>query len=158
MLRFCLGYLPAQRSSSSSAWQKTVTIFVSTSTVATLLCAALLITTYACQLTFHAAGCRKSEFLATNRTLLPLNNIVALNFILNQMYPLVGFVDQSKNIWCSSFPGSNNHVNMTFTEPVVVEAITSHGEFNEGFVSNFSVFVSPSLDSDKKLELLDEVC
>ena len=108
----------------------------------------------------YAVGCRKSEFLTTNRTLLPaLNNINAYNLPLYQTYPLVGFVDENTNIWCSSFPGSNhNHVNMTFTKPVVVEAITSRGEFNQGFVSSFSVFVSPSLDSDKKLELLDEVC
>ena len=75
------------------------------------------------------------------------------------MYPFVGFVSESTNIWCSTFPGSD-HVNMTFTKQVVVEGITSRGSFDEGmrhFVSNFSVFVSPSLDPNEELELLDEV-
>ena len=63
--------------------------------------------------------------------------------------------------WCSTFPEST-HVNMTFTKPVVVEGITSRGSYDrstEHFVSNFSVFVSPSLKSDQELilKLLDEV-
>ena len=75
------------------------------------------------------------------------------------MYPLVGFVDESLNIWCSTFP-ETYHVNMTFTRPVVVEGITSRGAFDNGvrhFVLSFSVFVSPSLDPDEELELLDKV-
>ena len=103
------------------------------------------------------SGCRKNEFLTTNRTLLPLTNIAALN-----LADSIGFVDDDAMIWCSYFSESSL-VNMTFTKPVVVEAITSRGEFDQmhdtrHFVSNFSVFVSPNLDPNEKLELLDEVC
>ena len=100
--------------------------------------------------------------MTANRTLLPLNNITAFN--LNLLDPLVGFVDENTMPWCSNYYGSNNpnhhpnHLNLTFTKPVVVEGITSRGSFSQGFVSNFSVFVPQSLDSNKELELLDEVC
>ena len=97
--------------------------------------------------------------MTANRTLLPLSNITTFN--LNLLDPLVRFVDENTMPWCSNFYGSNhhpNHLNMTFTKPVVVEGITSRGSFNQGFVSNFSVFVPQSLDSINELELLDEVC
>lgn len=139
LLCICLGSSSAQRLSFSSARQKT--IYVS----------AVAIHSHQVQTCFMPSflGCRKNEFLTANRTLLPLNNITA--FALDPMYPLAGFVDESMTIWCSTFLGSN-HVNITFTKPIVVEGITSRGVFDQGtrhFVSNFSV---SSLDSDEELE------
>ena len=99
-------------------------------------------------------------FLSRNRSLLPLNDITALQGAAGQMgFSLEQIVSSRLNeFWCASVTG-RNYVNMTFTEPVVVEGIISSGAFSTGnvhFVSNFSVLFSRDISG--QLKLYNRVC
>ena len=78
-------------------------------------------------------------FLNENRTLLPLENINLSYTVESDQFRDI--VDQP---WCSNFlPAMNDaHLVMRFTEPVLIEGITSRGRYinsSRFFVANFSL-------------------
>ena len=86
------------------------------------------------------------QFISLDRNLLPLENLQASS----EGNPAAFLVDPSNGPWCTdrgngTQPG--HHVNLTFTEPVVITMIQSGG-FVNGFVNDFAVQYSPSLDGD----------
>ena len=90
----------------------------------------------------HAACPANSQyFISENRTLLPLANAAATSE--DAAGPVTYFINSGtpNNPWCTSaadatLPG--HHINLTFTEPVVLTLIQSGGFFN-GYVNNFSL-------------------
>ena len=65
--------------------------------------------------------------------------------------PARGFVDTSSGLWCTAQGQGaaqlGNHVELTFTEPIVVEFFKSEGQF-ETWVSNFSIQYSLTESGD----------
>ncbi len=52
------------------------------------------------------------------------------------------------NLWCTApETGSHHHINVSFTEPVVIMAIVSSG-FANGYVTEFAVEYSPTSPPD----------
>ena len=107
------------------------------------------------------AGCNgEYVFVSRNRSLLPLDDITALQGAAGQMgFSLERVVSPvSSEFWCASVT-AGNYVNMTFTEPIVVEGIISSGAFSTGnvhFVSNFSILFSQDISG--QLQLYNRVC
>ena len=82
----------------------------------------------------------KLQFLSYNETLLPQQNVQASseNAVLNT---IDHFIKKSTEPWCSEYgDGSspNLHINLTFTEPVVITLLQSNGYYNN-FVDQFSI-------------------
>lgn len=102
------------------------------------------------QLYYIHPGCLRNEItiLSTNTTLLPLNSITALQAD-RPKYPVEDIVSRGPGkFWCTTGDGVN-YVNMTFSQPVVVESIfhvgaTSMMSTVEHYVSSFSMFYSPT--------------
>ena len=110
------------------------------------------------------SGCRQNqELISTNAGLLQPASITVLRTnTLNE--PLSNIVDLSRHGWCTSVE-TGNHVNMTFTQPVVVEGIQSIGIsavvsgtsiIRHYYVSRFSILYSQS--KDDPLQLYPRVC
>lgn len=107
-------------------------------------------------------GCRQNqELISTNAELLQPANVTTLRTnTLNE--PPSRIVDLSLPGWCTSVE-TGNHVNMTFTQPVVVEGIQSIGfsamvgnNVRQYFVSRFSILYSQN--EDGPLQLYSRVC
>ena len=99
-------------------------------------------TAYANSSGYFLAVCHvnNQRFISVNRTLLPLVNIQATDED-SRNNPLEYFTDVSSNAWCTAagngtLPGL--HINLTFTEPVVISLIISGGFIN-GYVDNFTI-------------------
>ena len=68
------------------------------------------------------------------------------------MFPLEDIVT---NFWCAS-SGTGNYVNMTFSQPVVLEGILSSGATSNNnrvrhYVSDFAIFYSNTVDGPLRL-------
>ena len=93
-----------------------------------------------------SVGCREAVKISTNRVLLPLQAVTALR--PGSFSPLFRIVSSSDDEqWCAntenSGPAVGNHVNMSFTEPILVEAIVTRGHTvgdQPVFISSFSIF------------------
>lgn len=88
---------------------------------------------------YSACPFNSQYFISENHTLLPLENVAATSE--HQDGPASFFITPRTNPWCTSaedatLPGQ--HINLTFTEPVVLTLIQSGGFFN-GYVNNFSL-------------------
>ena len=112
------------------------------------------------------AGCNRDvEIVSHNRGLLPLDGINALQGAAGQMgFSLDQVVSPMLNeFWCASVT-AGNYVNMTFTEPILVEGIISSGAATTRtplpallhYVSNFSILFSQDISG--QLQLYDRVC
>lgn len=86
--------------------------------------------------------------MSTDRTLLPLQGIAALR--PGSFSPLFGIVaGNDDEQWCAntvnSGPAVNNYVNLSFMEPILVEALVSRGHAvgeQPVFISSFNVLYS----------------
>lgn len=89
------------------------------------------------------------EFILRNATLLPPTNIQATSEdTLNN--PAMGFIQTTSPPWCTAEgegTSQEHHVELTFTEPIVVEFLQSSGLL-QSFVSNFSIQYSLSVTGD----------
>ena len=90
------------------------------------------------------------DFILRNRDILPLANIrVTSEDARNN--PATGFIDTTTAPWCTANnQGSaqiGNHVELVFTESIVVEFFQSQGLINT-HVSNFSIQYSQSESGD----------
>ena len=108
---------------------------------------------------FHL-GCFRNELISLDRKLLPLTNIRALH--ADQLaYPVENIVESSM-VWCSTAGnGGVNYVNMTFSKPVVLEGLISHGATSnmgtiQHYVSGFSILYSKA--ENGSLQLYPSVC
>lgn len=109
---------------------------------------------------FHS-GCPRNELISSNRKLLPLTSITA--FHADQPGYPVGNIVESSMLWCSTAGDGVNYVNMTFSQPVVLEGLISHGATSnigtlklEHYVSDFSVLYSKK--ENASLQLYPSVC
>ena len=111
---------------------------------------------------FIIPGCLRNEItiLSTNTTLLPLTSITALQADQPE-YPVEDIVSRGPGkLWCTTGNGIN-YVNMTFSQPVVVESIFHQGAISlplhvEHYVSSFSILYSST--EDGPLQLYPTVC
>ena len=114
-------------------------------------------------LSYYLAGCSRDVFVSRNRSLLPLDDITVLQGAAGDMgFSFEQIVSPLSNeFWCANAT-AGNYVNMTFTQPVVVEGIISSGAFTLGttnvlhYVSNFSILFSRDING--QLELYNRVC
>ena len=82
----------------------------------------------------------KLQFLSYNTTLLPRQNVQASSENA-EMNTIDHFIMKSTEPWCSEFGevfSPNLHINLTFTEPVVITFLESDGFYNN-FVDRFSI-------------------
>ena len=82
----------------------------------------------------------KLQFLSYNTTLLPRHNVQASSENA-EMNTIDHFIKKSTEPWCSEFGDAlrpNLHINLTFTEPVVITFLESDGYYNS-FVDKFSI-------------------
>lgn len=93
---------------------------------------------------FTFSGCRHNEVISN---LLQPDDVTAL--FGNTPFHIV---EQSLSFWCI-FGQDGNHINMTFSQPVVMEEFTTNGGTSfsgtvtvEHYVSNFSILYSESMD------------
>ena len=87
------------------------------------------------------------QLLSYNRELLPLENVKATSE--DEPNPLEQFVVAHGNPWCSArndVDSPNLHINLTFTEPVVVTFIESSGFYN-AYVDEFSIEHAPEAEA-----------
>ena len=101
-------------------------------------------------------GCSRNELISSDRKLLPVENIRALRASL-QTYPVENIVESS-TLWCTEGDGVN-YVNMTFSQPVVLEGLISQGgnsNMGQHYVSGFSILYSKT--ENGSLQLYPSVC
>ena len=95
---------------------------------------------------WSVVGCREAAKISTNRVLLPLQSITALRpGSFSPLFRIVSSNDDER--WCAntenSGPAVGNHINMSFTEPILIEAIVTRGHTvgdQPVFISSFSIF------------------
>lgn len=91
----------------------------------------------------------KLQFLSYNETLLPHQNVQASSENAD-MNTIDHFIKKSTEPWCSNFGDAfspNLHINMTFTEPVVITFLQSAGFYNN-FVDQFSIQYALGSEAD----------
>ena len=90
------------------------------------------------------------DYILGNRDILPFENIMTPSEDPNNN-PSQGFVDTSSSPWCTAENQGTaqlgNHVELTFTEQIVVEFLKSEGQLNT-WVSNFSIQYSTTESGD----------
>ena len=87
-------------------------------------------------------------FISNSRSLLPLENVQASSESLT--FPIANILSpNAAATWCTNAPSFiGEHVNFTFTEPVVLTMIVSSSAFPSHYVNNFSIAYSSSEDSN----------
>ena len=104
---------------------------------------------------FTFSGCRRYEMISN---LLQSDDVTARS---GNNPPPFRIVDPSAQfIWCTT-DKDDNHINMTFSQPVVMVGFLSNGATSnsqtvEHYVSNFSILYSESMDVP--LHLYSKVC
>lgn len=90
------------------------------------------------------------DYILGNRDILPFTNIMTPSEDSSNN-PSQGFVDTASSIWCTAEgQGSaqlGSHVELIFTEPIVVEFFKSEGQIDT-WVSNFSIQYSTTESGD----------
>ena len=89
----------------------------------------------------HATACpvNRLQFLSFNATLLPRGNVQATSE--DATNPVDHFITENTQPWCSKINDvhhPNLHINLTFTESVVITFLKSSGYYN-AFVKSFSI-------------------
>ena len=99
------------------------------------------------------------RFISTDTNLLPTTNIRASSedALFN---PVANFIEPSSSPWCTAEEEgemAGHFVELTFTEPIVVQLLQSSG-FVNGYVSNFTILYSMSATEDdfKAYGILEE--
>ena len=88
--------------------------------------------------------------ISYDSTLLPVENLTASSedIEFNPVILLFGRNNVPFNLWCSdSDTGLDHHINVSFTQPVVITLMISSG-FSNGYVSNFTVEYMEDNQSD----------
>ena len=91
---------------------------------------------------------RVISYESTN--LLPVQNLSASSedTWINPVALMFGRGNVPFSLWCSeSGTGLKHHVNVTFSQPVVISALISSG-FSDGYVNNFTVEFSADVNPD----------
>ena len=103
---------------------------------------------------FSKSGCLRSRIISDETTLLsPTHNITA--FYDSTSIPSYPVKNISKALWCTNI-GIGNYVNLTFSQPVIIEGILSSGGTSNNsqvhhYVSDFTILYSKTVNGPLQL-------